>query len=133
MKISGMDAAVNTYQNSTEPQDAVKTSPASQKIKAQEKPQKSAQERSFPQLTEDTNQNQINERVVSEAVNKLNKALEGTTRRMEYSVHERTHGIMVKVIDEATGEVIREVPPKKILDMVANMMEMAGLIVDERR
>jgi flagellar protein FlaG len=40
---------------------------------------------------------------------------------------------MVKVIDENTGEVIREIPPKKILDMVANMLELAGLLVDERR
>ncbi len=133
MRISGMDAAQRNFQVSSEPQGAVLASPTSQKIKIQEKSRDATQEKAAPQHTEDTNQNQVNERVVSEAVEKLNKALEGTNRRMEYSVHERTNGIMVKVIDEATGKVIREVPPKKILDMVANMMEMAGLIVDERR
>lgn len=127
MKISGMDAAQSILQMNSDPQGTVKTLPASQKIEVQEKPQESTRERS------DNNQSQVNERVVSEAVGKLNKALEGTNRRMEYSVYERTNEIMIKVIDEATGEVIREVPPKKILDMVANMMEMAGLIVDERR
>jgi flagellar protein FlaG len=40
---------------------------------------------------------------------------------------------MIKVVDNETNEVIREFPPKKILDMIANMMELAGLIVDERR
>jgi len=40
---------------------------------------------------------------------------------------------MVKVIDINTNEVIREIPPEKILDMVATMLEMAGIIVDERR
>jgi flagellar protein FlaG len=40
---------------------------------------------------------------------------------------------MVKVIDINTREVIREIPPEKILDMVATMLEMAGIIVDERR
>ena len=133
MRISGMDAAQGNFQVSSEPQGAVLASPVSQKIKIQGKSRETALGKETSQHTEDANHNQVNERVVSEAVEKLNKALEGTNRRMEYSVHERTNGIMVKVIDEATGKVIREVPPKKILDMVANMMEMAGLIVDERR
>jgi flagellar protein FlaG len=40
---------------------------------------------------------------------------------------------MIKVIDETTNEVIKEIPPKKILDVIASMLEMAGLLVDERR
>jgi flagellar protein FlaG len=40
---------------------------------------------------------------------------------------------MVKVVDSETGEVIREIPPEKLLDMFANMLELAGLIIDERR
>lgn len=40
---------------------------------------------------------------------------------------------MVKVIDAETEEVIREIPPEKILDLVAMIWEMIGLIVDERR
>jgi len=75
----------------------------------------------------------INEKVVSEAVERINRAIEGSSRRFQYSVHEVTNDIMIKVIDETTNEVIREIPPKKILDMVASMMEMAGLLVDERR
>jgi flagellar protein FlaG len=37
------------------------------------------------------------------------------------------------VIDENTNEVVREIPPEKILDVMASIMELAGLIVDERR
>jgi flagellar protein FlaG len=40
---------------------------------------------------------------------------------------------MVKVLDKDTGKVVREIPPEKILDMVAKFMEKAGIIVDERR
>ena len=71
--------------------------------------------------------------MLTDTVGRMNKMLEGTSRRFEYSVHDKINGIMVKVIDENTGEVIREIPPKKILDMVANMLELAGLLVDERR
>ncbi|HEX3029893.1 MAG TPA: flagellar protein FlaG, partial [Clostridia bacterium] len=47
--------------------------------------------------------------------------------------HQKTKQIMVKVIDSDTGDVIREIPPEKTLDMVAKMWEMAGIVVDERR
>ena len=39
---------------------------------------------------------------------------------------------MVKVIDQNTDEIIREIPPEKILDMVAALWEMAGIIVDRK-
>jgi flagellar protein FlaG len=56
-----------------------------------------------------------------------------TRPQMEFSIHEKTKEIMVKVINSDTKEVIREIPQEKILDMVAKMWEMAGILVDERR
>jgi flagellar protein FlaG len=53
-------------------------------------------------------------------------------KRFEFSIHQETKHIMVKVIDVATNEVIREIPPEKILDLIASLWEIAGLIVDER-
>jgi len=32
-----------------------------------------------------------------------------------------------------TDEVIREIPPEKSLDMLQKMLEMAGILVDEKR
>ena len=66
-------------------------------------------------------------------IEKANKAIDGATSSFEFSIHEQTKQIMVKVIDKETKEVIREFPPEKILDMVAKMWEVAGIIVDERR
>lgn len=75
----------------------------------------------------------ISERVVIETIERANKAINVTYRRFEFSIHEKTKEIMVKIIDTETDEVIREIPPEKILDMVAMMWEMVGIIVDERR
>ncbi len=75
----------------------------------------------------------ISEKVVIDAIEKANRAISGANRKFEFSIHEKTKEIMVKVIDSDTNQVIREIPPEKILDMVAKMWEMAGLIVDERR
>jgi len=53
-------------------------------------------------------------------------------KRFEFSIHQETKHIMVKVIDATTNEVINEIPPEKILDLIASLWEIAGLIVDER-
>lgn len=60
------------------------------------------------------------------------KALEGPSTSLEISVHEKTHAIMVKVINKETGQLIREIPPEKTLDLVVKMMEIAGILVDEK-
>lgn len=75
----------------------------------------------------------IDESLWIEMIEKANKAITGATCSFEYSIHEGTKEIMVKVINKETQEVIREIPPEKILDMVAKMWEIAGIFVDERR
>lgn len=68
-----------------------------------------------------------------EAVKQANKALEGSGRHFKYEMHEATKHIVVSVVDDQTNKVVKEIPPKKLLDLVAKFMELAGLIVDERR
>lgn len=75
----------------------------------------------------------VSERAIIEAIERANKAVQLVDTSFEFSIHEETHQIMVKVLNRETKEVIREIPPEKILDMVAKIWEMAGIIVDERR
>ncbi len=75
----------------------------------------------------------VSERVVIEAIQKANKAISGGNRRFEFSIHDKTNEIVVKVFDSDTNELVREIPNEKVLDMVAKMCEMAGILVDERR
>ncbi len=75
----------------------------------------------------------VSEKIVIDAIEKANEAVSIANRRFEYSIHEKTKHIMVKVIDIKTEEIVREIPPEKILDLVAMIWEMTGLIVDERR
>lgn len=69
---------------------------------------------------------------IKKAVEKLNKFLEDNDTYVEYSVHEKFKDVMIKIIDKNTKEVIREVPPKKILDMVARMCELVGVLIDKK-
>ena len=69
----------------------------------------------------------------------LEKAVEQTNRiifkddnRFEFKIHERTGRMMVKLINKETDEVVKEIPPEKILDLVASIWDLVGILVDER-
>jgi len=51
---------------------------------------------------------------------------------LEFSIHEKTGDILVKVINTETNEVIREIPPEKILDIVAALWDITGIAIDEK-
>ncbi|WP_352418312.1 flagellar protein FlaG [Proteiniborus sp.] len=81
---------------------------------------------------EPNSQRKYTEEEIKSAIGSVNKAINPYDRRLEFSIHEGTRYISVKVIDTNTDEVIREIPPEKILDMVAKLWELAGIIVDKK-
>ena len=70
---------------------------------------------------------------MKDAIDKVNKKIEPTKTRCEFSYHEETKRVSIKVIDQKTEETIREIPPEETLDMLSKIWELAGLMVDERR
>lgn len=127
MRIEGMDA-INWAQDS---QIQTKDSqPSAVGMAVESKPVES---KPVSQATEVEKKLTISDKAVMDAIDRVNKAISGSNREFKFSVHEKTKQIMVKVIDSDTKEVIREIPPEKVLDMVAQMWEMAGILVDERR
>ena len=83
------------------------------------------------QETTDKNQKYKLEEV-HKAVDKLNKFMEDEDIHAEYEVHDKLNQIMIKIVDNKTKDVLLEIPPKKILDMVAKMCEMVGILVDKK-
>lgn len=73
------------------------------------------------------------EKQIIDAIEQANGKLEAQYKELSFSVHEQTKQIMIKVINKENKEVIREIPSEKILDMIANMMNTAGIFVDEKR
>ena len=81
---------------------------------------------------QDSNEEEYNKKDLKIAVNKLNNFLKDDSTHAEYSVHDKFNVIMIKIVDDKTKEVIMELPPKKILDMVARMCELVGIVFDKR-
>lgn len=69
---------------------------------------------------------------LEEKVKQLNETVEIFHKQIHFQIHDETNRIMVQVIDKATDEIISEIPPEKVLDLVARIEEMIGLIVDKR-
>ena len=70
---------------------------------------------------------------VKNAINDINKKIRPTHTQCEFKFHEQTNRISITVRDSDTNEVIKEIPPEKTLDMIAKTLELAGLLVDEKR
>ncbi|MFJ7735960.1 flagellar protein FlaG [Lysinibacillus sp. NPDC097287] len=69
---------------------------------------------------------------VQEAVNKMNEMLEVNHSASKFMYHEGLERYYVTVVNRDTDEVVKEIPPKKLLDAFYEMQKMLGMIVDEK-
>ena len=69
---------------------------------------------------------------VQEAVAKMNEMLDVNNSTSKFMYHEGLERYYVTVVDRQTEEVVKEIPPKKLLDSFYEMQKMLGMIVDEK-
>ena len=58
-------------------------------------------------------------------------------RRLEFSIHEETNRVMVRVLERSEAvleeeKVIREIHPEKLLDLLAEIKKLIGILIDCR-
>ena len=66
-----------------------------------------------------------------DAINTLNAALEKTKTRALITRDEEINRFIVRIADEDSGEIVREIPSEAILKFSRNLQELKGLIFDE--
>lgn len=69
---------------------------------------------------------------VRQVVDGMNVILTKSGAHLKYQLHEKLGEYYVEIVDDRTNEVIREIPPKKWLDLVAAMYEQLGWIIDHK-
>ena len=67
-----------------------------------------------------------------EDIERLNQTVRTFDRKLEFQLHRDTDRYYVQVIDVIDDEIIREIPPEQVLDLLAKIDEMIGLIIDEK-
>lgn len=69
---------------------------------------------------------------VRKAVDALNEFMTLQNHNSKFVMHDGLERYYVQVVDSKTEELIREVPPKKLLDAFYTMQKFLGMIVDEK-
>lgn len=69
---------------------------------------------------------------VQDVIEKMNKMLEVNQNSAKFKYHEGLDRYYITVVDSATDEVLKEIPPKKLLDGFYEMQKLFGMIVDEK-
>ncbi len=70
---------------------------------------------------------------VKNAIDTANDSLKTSRTSARFKYHEATKQVSIKIIDDVTQEVIKEIPPEKSIEMVEKMLELSGILVDEKR
>lgn len=73
-----------------------------------------------------------NVKKIRTAVDTINESLKESHTSIKMKYHDKINRISIKIVNDDTKEVIKEIPPEDTLEMVQRMLEQAGVIVDER-
>ncbi|CDQ39006.1 MULTISPECIES: flagellar protein FlaG [Virgibacillus] len=74
----------------------------------------------------------VNEEEIKTAVDELNNFIEPLRTDLRFEYHEKLNEYYVTVINPLTEEILKEIPPRKMLDVYAGMAEFMGLLIDNK-
>ncbi|MDA8220391.1 flagellar protein FlaG [Desulfosporosinus sp.] len=68
---------------------------------------------------------------VEKATDKLNRLMGIINKRLEFSIHDESDRFVVRIIDQPSGDILDEISPKRVLDILGSFTQVAGLLFDE--
>ena len=77
----------------------------------------------------------VDENRIKSAIDQANERIKQSNgyRRLAFSYNKETGKISIKVYDEITRELIKEIPPDKNKSILERIHDLAGIVVDEKR
>ena len=70
--------------------------------------------------------------MVDQAAAKIGEVLELADPRLKIRVDDETERVVVKVVEQESGEVIRQIPPEELLELEKYLSSPRGLLLHER-
>jgi len=95
------------------PRDAKVAVPAQEKVTAAES-------------AKPTNQEQL-----KDAVKSVREFVQPFNNNLEFSISDETKGVVVKIVDSSTKEVIRQIPSEEMLAMAKALDNIKGLFIKQ--
>lgn len=82
-------------------------------------------------VSEMTDENgQPTEQAYQTAVNKMNEFMEYSQKNSKFVFHKDLQRYYVEIVDAKTQNIIKEIPPKELLDAYYEMQKLVGKIFD---
>lgn len=77
--------------------------------------------------------NQVTKQELEKVIDNLNRFF-GVAGQpyLKFKIHDETDQLMVSIMDLETKRIVRELPPKEVLDMQARIQHFVGLLIDEK-
>lgn len=69
---------------------------------------------------------------LSQAVKNINKALQEQARGLEFTVDSDSHRTIVKIVDQKTKEVLRQIPTEETLEIAKALDQAQGLLIRQK-
>ncbi|NTW04787.1 MAG: flagellar protein FlaG [Peptococcaceae bacterium] len=73
----------------------------------------------------------IDPKVLNDSVDLLNKTMESYNTELRFTLHEGSGEYQVKIVDTSNDRVLKEIPAKNVLEMVAYLKHLVGIVVDK--
>lgn len=84
------------------------------------------------EVDEKKSEREIPREKLQQAVDTMNELLDVNKKSSKFILHDGLDRYYVSLVDAETEEVIKEIPPKRLLDAFYEMQKLAGMIVDEK-
>lgn len=62
----------------------------------------------------------------------LSDFMQSLNTDIEFSIHEKSDRMMVKVVDTKTHDVLKEFPPEELLDTIGAIRDYVGALLDKK-
>lgn len=68
---------------------------------------------------------------LEQAVSKVKETFQQSGSQLQIEVDPDLERVIVKILNRDSGEVIRQIPPKEVIDLAKNLPETKGLLFEE--
>ncbi len=69
---------------------------------------------------------------VKQAVDEINKSMQALSRGLVFSVDEESHRTIVKIVDQQTDEIVRQIPSEEALAIAKSLDQVVGKLIQQK-
>lgn len=82
--------------------------------------------------SEDKGKEKLTREDVNQLTDHLNKFMRTINADLQFELHEETKRMMVRFVDQKDHRVIKEFPPRELLDTLAAIRDYVGVLLDKK-